>query len=168
MFNIYDPNDVTRVWGGYWEEAAKAQRLMDELPAANWTNIKPEDEVILLDPGETILAHTQEFVGFRNIGTAMMKARSSLGRVFIEVCKCAGWGDNGYINRWTMEITNNSKEYAIPLIVGTRVAQLVFFYTGETDRPYHATGNYQTTASLEELERSWSPASMLPRIKRPD
>ena len=23
----------------------------------------------------------------------MMKARSSLGRNFIEVCKCAGWGD---------------------------------------------------------------------------
>jgi hypothetical protein len=32
--------------------------------------------------------------------TTMMKARSSLGRNFIEICKCAGWGDVGYINRW--------------------------------------------------------------------
>ncbi len=33
----------------------------------------------------------------------------------------------GYINRWTMEITNNSRHYAIPLVVGRRVAQIVFF-----------------------------------------
>lgn len=58
-----------------------------------------------------------------------MKARSSLGRNFIEICKCAGWGDVGYVNRWTMEITNNSRYYTIPLVVGRRVAQIVFFET---------------------------------------
>ncbi|MCX8513508.1 MAG: hypothetical protein ORN26_00305 [Candidatus Pacebacteria bacterium] len=41
-------------------------------------------------PGETILAHTNEFIGGRNHITTMMKARSSMGRSFIEVCKCAG------------------------------------------------------------------------------
>lgn len=60
----------------------------------------------------------------------MMKARSSIGRNFIEVCKCAGWGDVGYINRWTMEITNNSSHYAIPLVVGRRIGQIIFFETG--------------------------------------
>lgn len=168
LFNIYSAEDVEKVWGSKWQEAVAAKEMMEKSPAADWVNIRPDDEIILLAPGETILAHTQEFIGFRNVGTTMMKARSSLGRVFIETCKCAGWGDNGYINRWTMEITNNSNHYAIPLIVGTRVAQLVFFYTGETDRPYPATGSYQSTDSLEELERDWRPSLMLPRIKRPD
>lgn len=31
----------------------------------------------------------------RKTVTTMMKARSSMGRNFIEVCKCAGWGDIG-------------------------------------------------------------------------
>ena len=89
-----------------------------------------DDQVILLEPGETILAHTNEFIGGKGEVTTMMKARSSVGRNFIEVCKCAGWGDVGYVNRWAMEITNNSRHYTIPLVVGRRVAQIVFFETG--------------------------------------
>lgn len=58
------------------------------------------DRIIWITPGETILAHTNEFIGGCKSVTTMMKARSSLGRNFIEVCKCAGWGDVGYINRW--------------------------------------------------------------------
>jgi dCTP deaminase len=95
--------------------------------------IKPSDELIWIFPGETILAHTQQFLGGRKNVTTMMKARSSMGRNFIEVCKCAGWGDVGYYNRWTMEITNNSLHYSIPLVVGRRVAQIVFFETEGTE-----------------------------------
>jgi hypothetical protein len=40
--------------------------------------------------GKTILGHTNEFLGGRGSVTTMMKARSSMGRNFIEVCKCAG------------------------------------------------------------------------------
>jgi deoxycytidine triphosphate deaminase len=50
-------------------------------------NISKADKVIWIDPGETILAHTQEFVGGDVSVTSMMKARSSMGRNFIEVCK---------------------------------------------------------------------------------
>lgn len=167
LFNPYKSAHVRRVWGRY-KEARRARILMDQwhILKDEWENIDPEDEVIILEPGKTYLCHTIEFIGFRNVGTTMMKARSSLGRDFIEVCKCAGWGDIGYTNRWAMEVTNNSTMYSIPLVVGTRVAQLVFFYTGETDRPYPATGSYQDTASLEELEQNWSPESLLPRLRK--
>ena len=57
-----------------------------------------------LHPGETILAHTQEFIGGRECVTTMMKARSSLGRVFVAVCKCAGWGD---VEGQTLTVTVN-------------------------------------------------------------
>lgn len=56
-----------------------------------------EDLIIWVAPGETILGHTEEFIGGRHNVTTMMKARSSMGRNFIEVCKCAGWGDVGML-----------------------------------------------------------------------
>ena len=95
----------------------------------------------------------------------MMKARSSMGRNFIEVCKCAGWGDVGYVNRWTMEITNNSKNYLIPLVVGRRIAQIVFFETGPIlEKDYATTGKYQTSNDMRQLKKSWRPTSMLPKL----
>jgi len=95
----------------------------------------------------------------------MMKARSSLGRSFIEVCKCAGWGDVGYINRWTMEITNNSNHYYIPLVVGRRIAQIVFFETGEIiDHDCTKSGKYNNTTDIKQTIKNWNPMSMLPRL----
>lgn len=125
-----------------------------------------DKEIIFIEPGETILAHTNEFIGGKNYITTMMKARSSMGRNFIEICKCAGWGDVGYTNRWTMEITNNSKYYTIPLFVGQRIAQIVFF---ATDRPhssntYESTGKYQTDSDIEILKQTWNPKMMLPKL----
>jgi dCTP deaminase len=119
-----------------------------------------------LAPGETILGHTQEFIGGRKSVTTMMKARSSMGRNFIEVCKCAGWGDVGYVNRWTMEITNNSRHYSIPLVVGRRIAQIVFFDSEGTiqDASYEDKGKYQTSSDMQELKQKWSPYSMLPQM----
>ena len=97
----------------------------------------------------------------------MMKARSSMGRNFIEICKCAGWGDVGYTNRWTMEVTNNSRYHTIPLVVGRRVAQIVFFEVEpieNSELDYTRTGKYQTAIDVEELRRSWTPQQMLPRM----
>jgi dCTP deaminase len=130
-------------------------------------NIGLEERIIMIRPGETILAHTNEFIGSasRNI-TTMMKARSSTGRNFIEVCKCAGMGDIGYCNRWTMEITNNSQEYALPLVAGRRIAQLVFFETTPLepdDADYATAGKYQTTSDFEAMKAAWKPEDMLPK-----
>ncbi len=81
------------------------------------------------------------------------------------MCKCAGWGDVGYINRWTMEITNNSSHYYIPLVVGRRIAQIIFYETGPIlSASYHKSGKYQTSGSIRELKKMWSPEQMLPRL----
>ena len=165
IFIPYDEADVRAVWG----EPEQAKPAHEVLPTHRLksSKISPDDLVILIAPGETILAHTIEFAGGRNHITTTMQARSSIGRSFIEVCKCAGWGDVGYINRWTMEITNNSQRQSVPLVVGTRVAQLVFMETGGILGPdYSVRGAYQTTDNLEELKRSWKPEMMLPRLRR--
>src|ERR1700722_11565797 len=106
LFNIYDKAHVDRVWGTKPKKAITAKEMFKKYNF-DWNGIAPDDKIILMAPGETILGHTQEFIGGREHVTTMMKARSSLGRSFISVCKCAGWGDVGYTNRWTMEITNN-------------------------------------------------------------
>ncbi len=165
VHNLYDEMSTKRVWQGpYQAEWAKevSERLGLELK-----NIKPEDKIVILRPGETVLAHTDEFIGGRNKVVAKMYARSSLGRNFVEVCKDAGWGDIGYFNRWTMEVTNNSQYFTIPLVVGRRVGQMVFYeveplknapdYVGEG-------GKYQKSQEVDEVKKSWKPEMMIPRM----
>lgn len=176
-YNIWDIEEIRRVWGRH----LRAQRAHKIFGRRNRLNgISPNDFVILIPPKHTILAHTVEFIGGRQStelypgsgvdfpSTSMMKARSSMGRNFIEVCKCAGYGDVGYTNRWTMEITNNSRYYHIPLVCGRRIAQIVFMETGELNSraDYTASGKYQTTADLEKLKKEWRPEMMLPRLDR--
>lgn len=164
-YNIYNKKHTDYVWGIKAMRAPKAKDVFKNFSAFDWTGISPEDKIILIEPGETILAHTNEFIGGKNHITTMMKARSSLGRNFIEICKCAGWGDVGYVNRWTMEITNNSRHYAIPLVVGRRVAQIIFFETGEIlSEDYTKTGKYQTHQNLTKMKKEWKPESMLPKL----
>lgn len=164
IYNIYDKAHVERVWGTKPMRAEKAKEVFKHYKF-DFTGIDPEDKVIVLEPGETILAHTNEYIGGISHITTMMKARSSLGRSFIEVCKCAGWGDVGYVNRWTMEITNNSMHYAIPLVVGRRIAQLVFFETGPiVGKDYNATGKYNSSTDIKKLQKMWKPEMMLPKL----
>lgn len=71
-----------------------------------------------------------------------------------------------------MEITNMSWSSNIVLPVGSRVAQIVFMYTGETAQPYH--GKYQSkwgalhclkeAEIVEILSKEWTPESMLPKL----
>lgn len=164
IFNIHSEEHVNRVWGK--PQQAQPYSYYQE-HGIYLENIRPEEQIIFINPGETILAHTNEFIGGRSSVTTMMKSRSSLGRNFIECCKCAGWGDVGYYNRWTMEITNNSTRYKIPLVVSRRVAQIVFMETdGTLDTSYNQTGKYQTSSDLGQLEKSWQPNDMLPKMWR--
>ncbi len=164
IYNIYDKEHVNRVWGDKPLKAKKASEIFKHYKF-DFNGISPNDKVIILEPGETILAHTNEFIGGKGHITTMMKARSSMGRSFIEVCKCAGWGDVGYTNRWTMEITNNSQHYSIPLVVGRRIAQIIFFETGPIlGSDYNSSGKYNSTTDLKKMMKEWNPHMMLPQL----
>lgn len=121
---------------------------------------------IPIRPRATILAHTNEFIGGRVDINTEMRCRSSVGRSCLAVCKCAGWGDVGYINRWTMEITNFT-DRTIILPVGARVAQIIFLKTNELGGEDEYSGSYQqfSSAELEKIQKQWSPDEMLPRLK---
>jgi len=123
---------------------------VDRMPA--------ETQVILLAPQETILAHTEEYIGGKSRVDTKMFCRSSYGRLGISVCKCAGLGDVGYYNRWTMEITNHNRDMSVPLFVGQRIAQIAFYEVGPTEKLYKG---YQDS---EEPWLTWKPENMLPRL----
>ena len=164
LLNPFDPKDIKRYWGKP-KIATTAQKWTKENGPLR--EIKPEDQIIVLGPGETILSHTIEFTGGRNCINAHMRARSSVGRIGITVCKCAGWGDVGYCNRWTMEISNHLKDTSVVLVVGMRVAQMAFCQVEPPEETYsNSGGRYQSTDNVEKMMKNWSPYQMLPKFNR--
>jgi deoxycytidine triphosphate deaminase len=165
FYNPFDEADVSRYFDGpfhaetheIWAQS-NGRRLFRGIPA--------DHPIILLRPGERILAHTHEFIGIKAPGTSTMQARSTWGRNGVAVCLDAGWGDPGYINRWTMEIYNMNQHESVVLPVGERIAQLVFYHTGPVESEYaNLTGKYQRSDSnnLADIINDWRPQDMLPR-----
>ncbi len=163
-FNPWDPEDVSRYYKGPFQAMTNRAWCDNYRGGRIWRNIPEEAHIIVLRPGECILGHTQEFIGSRRDVVTMMHARSSIGRVNISTCDDAGWGDIGYINRWTMEIRNKNNA-VVPLVVGERMGQIIFFAAGPTDRSYGNEGHYQSSHNLDELRQIWKPADMLPRLQ---
>lgn len=159
FYNPYSKKDVDKVW-----KLRTARKCSEVFSCYGAENISKDDYIILIGPGESLLCHTEEFIGGRNNITTMMKSRSSSGRNFLETCSCAGWGDVGYTNRWTMEVRNNSQWYTIPLVVGRRISQIIFLRTGETLNSYTVTGKYQKTSDIDDLKIKWKPEDMLPKM----
>jgi len=169
VYNPFDVDDVKRYFKGPLE--AMPHKKWCENNGYNLFDNIPEDHpIIVLKPGERILAHTHEFIGIRASGGACeVKSRSSWGRNGVAVCFDAGWVDPGYINRLTLEIYNLNQHESVVLPVGERIGQLIFHHTATpVDGDYSngrngMSGKYQHTDNLEELIRTWSPEQMLPR-----
>ena len=168
VYNPFDRDDVARYFKGPLE-AMPHKEWCDNNGLQLFDNIPEDHPIIVLRPGERILAHTHEFVGIRAHGGACeVKSRSSWGRNGVAVCFDAGWVDPGYINRITLEIYNLNMHESVVLPVGERIGQLIFHTTGPVDGDYSdgrdgMSGKYQHTNDLDELIRTWSPEQMLPR-----
>ena len=79
-------------------------------------------EGLILQPGTLYLGHTVERVGSEHF-VPMIAARSSSGRMGLMVYLNSGFGDLGFINQWTLELT-----VVHPLLIrpGDRVGQFHF------------------------------------------
>ncbi len=165
MYNPFDEADVRLYFNGPLQ-AVPHHKWCEQYGYKPFKNIPRNHPIIVLKPGERILAHTHEFVGILPPGTSSMQARSTTGRIGVSACYCAGWGDPGYVNRWTMEIHNLNEAEHIVLHVGWRIAQMVFSGTGPVGSEYaSASGNYQQFSGeqLDHIKAAWAPEQMLPR-----
>ena len=165
FYNPFDKREVERYFDGpYRAEVhkkwakANGRHLFEGIP--------PNHPIIVLRPGERILGHTHEFIGIKAPGTSTLQARSTWGRNGVSACMDAGWGDPGYVNRWTMEIYNLNQHESVVLPVGERIAQMVFYETGPVEKEYKKlSGKYQTNLSsdLQAIVKNWRPEQMLPK-----
>jgi dCTP deaminase len=163
VYNPFDESDVNAYFGKP-QKAILHKDWCKQTGEKPFANIPDDHPIIVLEPGERILAHTHEFIGIKAPGTTSMQSRSTWGRNGVACCFDAGWGDPGYINRWTMEIYNLNQRHSVVLPVGERIAQIVFQHTGEVSGEYsNLSGKYQTETNLDDLIKNWSPEQMLPR-----
>ena len=136
------PHDVL-----YLDDEAHVQNLL-QIP-------RRADTHLFIHPKERILCHSIEFIGAVNYYVPMVATRSTLARLGLDLCGSAGFGDIGYINRWTLELMNYTN-HTLAIPVGARIGQIFFEETrGRIDQKY--TGKYQ-------IKDNWSPEDMLPKI----
>lgn len=140
-------------------------------------DVEMHSREIEIKPGERILAHTREFAGGTGkrystdlcngrdyAVTSYLQATSTAARLGLTACLCAGWGDVGYCNRWTLEVLNVSP-YTIFLPVGAVIAQICFESVTAPDKLYGLdTGSYQQGIDINKLRQEWDPLKhMLPK-----
>lgn len=167
-YNPFDETEVTAFFGPV-QQAVKQSDWCKQQGVEPLANIPLDHPVIPLGPGERILAHTHEFFGIKAPGAYQLRARSSWARNGLTVTLDAGWVEPGYCNRLTMQIYNMNANSTVLLPVGERVAQAVFFETGDVEGSYgqgrdgRFSGKYQQDEELADVIKNWAPEQMLPR-----
>jgi deoxycytidine triphosphate deaminase len=147
--------DKTKNYG-----ALSAIEIKTEADAKEY-GVKVGDRIITLEPGELILGHIIEFIGGRNSITTEIKARSTMGRCGVTIAKDSGQGDNGFTNKWTLEVQNHTQSIIV-LTVGETMGQIKFQRTGTVRTQYYQKGNYQTSENMTEVMRDWNCLAMIP------
>ncbi len=100
-----------------------------------------EANEIILNPGDFVLATTEEFFQFPRILHGVLQGKSSWARLGLYV-ESAGLFDSGFDGEAVVELTNQGKA---PLILeaGKPIAQMIFLRNLPTLKPYGAKGHYQ-------------------------
>lgn len=106
-----------------------------------------------LRPGEFILAHTIEVFDFPDDLTALLRIKSSQGRVGFEHLD-AGWVDPGFAGSLTLEYKLVLQFNSLEITYGDPIGQLVFFDIDEVPPhlSYKRVGRYGGHASVEQIK----------------
>jgi dCTP deaminase len=86
----------------------------------------PPGERFMLQPGQFVLAATQEIIGVSGAISVRLEGKSSLGRLGLLVHATAGWIDPGFEGNITLELSNIN-DRPIALRPGRAIGQLCVF-----------------------------------------
>ncbi len=103
----------------------------------------PEDGYILV-PGRLYLGETEEYTetyGF----VPNIDGRSTTGRLGLEIHRTAGFGDNGFKGKWTLEITATHPVLIYP---GMEIGQ-IYYEKIDGDSSMEYNGKYQNQQGVE-------------------
>lgn len=112
------------------------------------------DGVIWIEPGEFVLAQSQQIFNLPNNISAEYKLKSSMARIGLEHLN-AGWCDAGWNGSvLTLELKNMTRRHAIGLRAGDAIGQIVFFEHEPVpaDRSYAARGRYNNDKQVEGIK----------------
>ena len=148
---MFNQNQWSEGMAQKWEDVQASLIGQDVIDDNNLINdqFEPDDLIIVLRPGEMILAYTEEFIcpmpGQPYIG--VLQTKSSIRRSYIIVDGTEVYG------RWNLEIRNTSWNKLVPLKIGQKIAEIAFYTTtGElTD-----TAKLTTNEMYDVLEKKWS------------
>ena len=132
-------------WEGY-HKATTVSELGIASPSGTGTEVG-----FLIGPGETVLAHTQEFFGATTPYATILTGYKGLTLNLVKVSSL--WGDTNYVDRWPLVVTNVSN-HNIPLICDSKIATVCFLRTTAT--------NGGSIADLNQIVKSWKPSNILP------
>ena len=108
-----------------------------------WVPIDISDRPYVMQPGEFVLASTQEFVRIPSDLECVFNLKSSRGREGYEHLM-AGYIDPGFQGNITLEICNVNRHHRLPLLQGMLIGQLRFSKLDSIPmRTYAVTGRYQ-------------------------
>ena len=155
FYNPFSKSTILEKWNGFHRTCPVKEFVKFGMTNVTEDNINFEkDEGILLNPGESILTHTQEFIGALSPYTVLLTPHKDLMFNFINVA--SAWGDMNHVDKWVLRVTNLSSYY-IPLIRGQVVATAVFLKNEDI-----GLGITDANFDIEELKKSWTPSKLLP------
>lgn len=111
-------------------------------------------EGFILEPGQFILAHSQQWFNLPNDISAEYKLKSSMARIGLNHA-LAGWCDAGWHgSSLTLELMNVTKNHSIELKYGDRIGQMIFFHHRKVpeDRSYAARGRYNNDQEVSGIK----------------
>lgn len=113
-----------------------------------------ENPFYVLHPFDSVLALSQEYFTLPHDLCALVKSKSSLGRLFLTITSGgAGWIDNGFSGHIVLEIVNLNK-FPIKLLAGMRIGQIVFMQTSGLDTTYNGHFQHQSDFAIDKWKTS--------------
>lgn len=129
-------------------------KLMIELPGHSDLELidiaeASQDRPYLMEPGEFLLASTQERFNLPSHVAAQFVLKSSRARLGLEHL-LAGYCDPGWHGSvLTLELHNSRRYQSLPLWPGMKIGQMVFLsLAGIPERTYAITGHYNNDISV--------------------
>ena len=135
---------------------------LGELPVLDYRERTPlsiepyemDDDGYILQPGEFILAHSVESFDVPLNMSAMLRCKSSMGRMGFEHLD-AGFVDPGFEGVLTFEFVNVLRYHAIRIRPGDSVGQLIWHRHAavDYDNSYKVRGRYSGSDTVEQTRK---------------
>jgi deoxycytidine triphosphate deaminase len=129
-------------------------------------NIDPEQPVLLIPPGKSILLCSEEFISCSSKLELWVAGKSTMGRQRLSPLKDMTYCDPGFAGRVTFCIRNPFDYRHVVIARGWPIAQVslrVGLDTGEHN--YASRGKYHTAGKcFDDVIKNWTPDKMLPKM----